>query len=85
MTEEIWKAIGRPNMTPSLEGIGLFRGKMVNLCGNLTQISMNAHGALTKEHLRLLSSWRTTPLLLCYFVNLGLRKIKLENRKQKRT
>jgi hypothetical protein len=37
-------------MTPSLGGIGLFRGKLVNLCGKLTQISMNAHGALTEEY-----------------------------------
>jgi hypothetical protein len=49
MTEGTWKAIGRPDMTPSLGGIGLFRGKLVNLCGNLTQISMNAHGASTEE------------------------------------
>jgi hypothetical protein len=34
-------------MTPSLGGIGLFRGKLVNLCGKLTQMSMNAHGAST--------------------------------------
>jgi DNA transposition AAA+ family ATPase len=36
-------------MTPSLGGIGLFRGKMVNLCGRLTQISMNVNGTLTEE------------------------------------
>jgi hypothetical protein len=49
MTEGTWKAIGRPDMTPSLGGIGLFIGKMVNLCGKLTQISMNAHGDSTEE------------------------------------
>jgi hypothetical protein len=49
MTEETWKAIGRPDMTPSLGGIGLFKGKLVNLCGKLTYISMNAHGASTEE------------------------------------
>jgi hypothetical protein len=36
-------------MTPSLGGIGLFRGKLVNLCGKLTQISMNSHGASVEE------------------------------------
>jgi hypothetical protein len=36
-------------MIPSLGGIGLFRGKLINLCGNLTQTSMNANGALTEE------------------------------------
>jgi hypothetical protein len=33
-----------------LGGIGLFRGKMINLCGNLTQISMKANGTLTEEY-----------------------------------
>ena len=36
-------------MIPSLGGIGLFRGKMITLCGRLTQISMSAHGTSTEE------------------------------------
>jgi hypothetical protein len=44
MTERTWEAIGRPAMIPSLGGIGLFKGKLINLCGNLTQIPMNANG-----------------------------------------
>jgi hypothetical protein len=36
MTERMWEAIGDPSMIPSLGGIGLFRGKLVNLCGRLT-------------------------------------------------
>jgi hypothetical protein len=49
MTERNWEAIGRSAMIPSLGGIGLFRGKLVNLCGKLTHISMNANGTLTEE------------------------------------
>jgi hypothetical protein len=49
MTERTWEAIGRPAMTPSLGGIGLFRGKLITLCGRLTHISMSAHGTSTKE------------------------------------
>jgi hypothetical protein len=49
MTERTWEAIGRPAMIPSLGGIGLFRGKMVNLCGRLAQIPMNINGTLTEE------------------------------------
>jgi hypothetical protein len=49
MPERTWEAIGRPVMIPSLRGIGLFRGKLVNLCGRLTQISMNANGTSTEE------------------------------------
>jgi hypothetical protein len=42
MTERTWELLGKPAMTPSLGGIRLFRGKMVNLRGNLTEISMNS-------------------------------------------
>jgi hypothetical protein len=47
MTKKTWEAIGRPTMPPYLGGIGLFRGKLVNLCGRLTHISMNANGTST--------------------------------------
>jgi hypothetical protein len=36
-------------MVPSLGGIGLFRGKLITLCGRLTQTSMSVHGNLTEE------------------------------------
>jgi hypothetical protein len=36
-------------MIPSLGGIGIFRGKWINLCGKITQISMNANGTSTEE------------------------------------
>jgi hypothetical protein len=49
MTERTWEAIGRPAMIPSLGGIGLFKGKLINLCRNLTQIPMNANGTSTEE------------------------------------
>jgi hypothetical protein len=35
MIERTWEAIGRPVMTLSLGGIGIFRGKLINLCGRL--------------------------------------------------
>jgi hypothetical protein len=37
-------------MIPSLGGIGLFKGKLITLCGRLTQISMSGHGTLTEEY-----------------------------------
>jgi hypothetical protein len=49
MTERNWEALGKPDMTPSLGEIELFRGKLITLCGILTQVSMSAHGASTKE------------------------------------
>ena len=35
MSDITWEDIGRPVMIPSLGGISLFRGKLVNLCGRL--------------------------------------------------
>jgi hypothetical protein len=41
-------------MVPSLGGIGLFRGKLITLCGRRTQPSMSAHGTLTKEEFEII-------------------------------
>jgi hypothetical protein len=49
MTKRTWEILGRPAMIPSLGGIGLLRGKLINLCWKLTQISMNANGTSTEE------------------------------------
>jgi hypothetical protein len=52
MTERTWEAIGRHVMILSLGGIGLFKGKLINLCGKLTQISMSASGTSTEEEFK---------------------------------
>jgi hypothetical protein len=49
MIERTWETLGKPAMIPSLGGIGLFRGKLINLCGKLTQISTSANGTSTEE------------------------------------
>jgi hypothetical protein len=49
MIERMWEAIGKPSMIPSLGGIGLFKGKLINLCGKLTRIPMNSNGTSTEE------------------------------------
>jgi hypothetical protein len=49
MTERTWEAIGKPAMIPSLGGIGLFRGKLVNLCGKLARVPMHVNGTSTEE------------------------------------
>jgi hypothetical protein len=54
MTERTWKLLGKTAMTPSLGGIGLFRGKLINLCGKLTQISMNANGTSTEGYFEII-------------------------------
>jgi hypothetical protein len=49
MTERTWETLGRHALVPSLGTIGLFKGKMVTLCGRLTQIAMSTHGTSTEE------------------------------------
>jgi hypothetical protein len=49
MTERTWEILGNLSMVSSLGVIGLFRGKMITLCGILTQTSMNSHGTSTEE------------------------------------
>jgi hypothetical protein len=49
MTEKTWEILGKPTMVPSLGGIGLFRGKLINLCGRITQTYMSAHGTSIEE------------------------------------
>jgi hypothetical protein len=54
MTERTWELLGKPAMTPSLGGIGLFRGKLINLCGKLTKIYMNANENSTEEYFEII-------------------------------
>ena len=41
MTEETWKILGKPTVVPSLGRIGLFKGKMITLCGRVTNVPIN--------------------------------------------
>jgi hypothetical protein len=41
-------------MIPSLGGIGLFRGKLVNLCGKVAQIPVTVNGTLTEEYFEII-------------------------------
>jgi hypothetical protein len=49
MTKRTWEILGKRAMIPSMRGIGFFRGKLITLCGRLTQTFMSAHGTLTEE------------------------------------
>jgi hypothetical protein len=49
MPERTWEILGNPSMIPSLGSIGLFKGKMITLCGRVTNIPMIAHETLTEE------------------------------------
>ena len=45
MTESTWEILGR---------IGFFKGKMITLCGRVTNIPMIAHETMTKEEFKVI-------------------------------
>jgi hypothetical protein len=49
MIERTWKTLGKPIMIPSLGGIIFFKGKLVTLCGRITQISLSINGTSVEE------------------------------------
>jgi len=49
MPESTWEILGKPAMIPSLGKIGLFKGKMITLCGRINNVPMISHGTLTEE------------------------------------
>jgi hypothetical protein len=49
MPKRTWESIGRPSMIPSLGGISLYIGKLLNLCLSLAQIPMTVSGTSTEE------------------------------------
>jgi hypothetical protein len=50
-------------MIPSLRGISLFRGKLVNLCGRLARIPMIVNGTLTEEEFEVIKFVEDNTLL----------------------
>jgi hypothetical protein len=54
ITERTWELLGKISMIPSLGGIGLFSGKLINLCGRLAQIPMTANGTSTEEYFEII-------------------------------
>jgi hypothetical protein len=67
MTESTWEILGNPTMVPSLGRIGLFKGKMITLCGRVTNVPVIIHGTSTQEEfevIRLVENSTPFPLLL---------------------
>jgi hypothetical protein len=54
MTESTWEILGKPIMIPSLGEIGLFKGKMITLCGILAHVPMVSHGISIEEEFEVL-------------------------------
>jgi hypothetical protein len=49
MTKETWGILGKPSMVPSLGRIGLFKGKMITLCGRVTNVPIIIHVTSIEE------------------------------------
>ena len=67
MIEETWKVLGKPIVVPSLGRIGLFKGKMITLCGRVTTVPIIIHGTSTEEEfevIRFVGDNTPFPLLL---------------------
>ena len=67
MPESNWEILGKPSMIPSLGRICLFKGKMITLCGRVTNIPMIVHETLTKEEfefIKFIENNAPFPLLL---------------------
>jgi hypothetical protein len=84
MTERTWEAIGRPDMIPSLGGIGLFRGKLINLCGKLARIPMNVNGTLTEEYFKIIQFIEDSTLFTMLLGNPWIERDQAKQRKNKK-
>jgi hypothetical protein len=67
MTEDTWKIFGKPIVIPSLGRIALFKGKMITLCGRVTNVPVIIHGTPTGEEFEVIKFVENSapfPLLL---------------------
>jgi hypothetical protein len=67
MPESTWEILGKPAIIPSLGRIGFFKGKMITLCGRVTNILMISHKTSTDEDfevIRFVENNAPFPLLL---------------------
>jgi hypothetical protein len=67
MIEKTRETLGNPAMVPSLGGIGLFKGKLIALCGRLTQVYMIVHRTMIEEEfevIKFVESNNPIPVLL---------------------
>jgi hypothetical protein len=47
--------LGKPTIVYSLGRIGLFKGKMITLCGRITNVPVIIHGTSTEEELKVIN------------------------------
>jgi hypothetical protein len=54
MIEETWEIWGKATLVPSLGRIGLFKGKMITLCGRVTNVPIIVQGISTEEEFEII-------------------------------
>jgi hypothetical protein len=67
MIEETWEILGKPTMIPSLGRIGLFKGKLITLCGRVIDVPITILGISTEEEfevIKFVENSAPLPLLL---------------------
>jgi hypothetical protein len=67
MIEDTWETLGNPIVVPSLGMIGVFKGKMINLCGRVTNVPIIIHGTSTQQEfevIKFVENKAPFPLLL---------------------
>ena len=83
MIESTWETLGRPAMVPSLGKIGLFKGKMVTLCGKITQIAMSTHGASTEEEFKFIKFIEDHDPFPAFLGNIWIEKDQIWRKEEK--
>jgi hypothetical protein len=67
MKDLTWEILGNPTVVPSLGRIVLFKGKMITLCGRVTNVPIIIHGTSTEEEFKFIKFFENItpfPLLL---------------------
>jgi hypothetical protein len=57
MTKNTWKILGKPTVISSIGRIGLFKGKMITLCGRVTNVHVIIHETSTQEEFEVIKSY----------------------------
>jgi hypothetical protein len=55
MLESTWEILGNPVMIPLVGRIGLFKGKMITLCGRVTNVPMICYITSTEEEFEVIN------------------------------
>jgi hypothetical protein len=83
MIESTWETLGKPALVPSLGTIRLFKGKMVTLCGRITQIAMSTHGTSTEEEFEVIKFIEDHALFLALLGRIWIEKDQIQRIEEK--